>query len=141
MKHKLLIHSITLGAVMLANIGAASAGNYQDPRASAYRGYQNQDRATAYRGYQNQDRATAFGGYQNQGQATAYRGYQNLGRATAYRSTGGLTTYVVTPNKRPSSVGRYNPQVGVTTGHWSNQRITGADARNRYNQPLKVYKP
>ena len=116
---------------------SADAGSYRDPRASAYRGFQNQDRATAYRGFQNQDRATAYRGFQNQNRATAYRGFQNQGRTTAYRASGGRTTYVVSPNKRPASAGRFNPRQGVTTGHWSNQRITGADARNRFNYPLR----
>ncbi|MAG55933.1 MAG: hypothetical protein CMJ83_06560 [Planctomycetes bacterium] len=112
----------------------APARPWKDPRASAYRGFQNQNRATAYRGFQNRDRQTAYRGFQNQNRATAYRGFQNQGRATAYRRNG-VSTYVVSPNRRPSTSGTYNPRRGVTTGHWSNQRITGAQARNRYNYP------
>ncbi|MAE95452.1 MAG: hypothetical protein CL910_12395 [Deltaproteobacteria bacterium] len=137
LQNRFITSLAALGLALGLMAANAEAGTYRDPRASAYRGFQNQDRATAYRGLQNQDRATASRGIQNPDRQTAYRGVQNQGRATAYRSTGGLTTYVVSPNKRPSSAGQFSPQQGVTTGHWSNQRITGAAARNRFNFPLR----
>ncbi len=59
-----------------------------DPRATAYRGYQNQGRATAIRGFQNPAQSTAYRGYQNQGRATAYRGYQNQDRASRFTRRG-----------------------------------------------------
>jgi hypothetical protein len=59
-----------------------------DPRATAYRGFQNQGRATAIRGFQNPAQSTAYRGYQNQGRATAYRGFQNQDRASRFTRRG-----------------------------------------------------
>ncbi len=59
-----------------------SAGT--DPRATAYRGFQNQGRATAIRGFQNPAQSTAYRGYQNPNRATAYRGFQNQARASRF---------------------------------------------------------
>ena len=55
-----------------------------DPRATAYRGFQNQGRATAIRGFQNPAQSTAYRGFQNPNRATAYRGFQNQARASRF---------------------------------------------------------
>ena len=43
-----------------------------DPRATAYRGFQNPAQSTAYRGFQNPYRATAYRGFQNQDRASRF---------------------------------------------------------------------